>query len=93
MFGQLPAWHHPLPAVFSGCWPTVVQVYSDHSTLTGGGGSGGWLRGYWWADVCYVIWCGRGIDVPLQNSKVITFGNLGNFSDLYFVQYDLARPF
>lgn len=50
VFGQLPAWHHPLPAPFTGCWPTVVQVYSDHSTQTGGGsGSGGWLRGYWWA--------------------------------------------
>lgn len=41
VFGQLPAWHHPLPAVFSGCWPAPIQVYYGSNTLDGGGGPSG----------------------------------------------------
>lgn len=96
VFGQLPAWHHPLPAVFSGCWPAPVQVYSDHSTMDGGGGPGGWLRGWWWADISYVIWCGQGIDFLSLKLCIHYFWKpyipyVVMFIHFYLTQYDLAH--
>lgn len=44
VFGQLPAWHHPQPAVFS-CWLVLVRVCHDHSTLAGGAELSGWFNG------------------------------------------------
>lgn len=56
VFGQLPAWHHPLPALFSGCWPAPLQVYSNHSNKDGGGAQAGWLQG--WCLLCNMLWSG-----------------------------------